>query len=260
MKRILNITLWVVILAGIMVLLSFINAEKKKITCKSFDVVIEYHDSDPMISPGYVEEIVYSDFDSLIGKKLSEIDLTAIEKRVNEIPFVQSAEVYASLFGNMKINAIQRQPILRVINSKNKSFYIDKTGAAVPVRSGFSCRMVVASGNIKLDYTDLENPNEEKPLGADKKLIDDLYILASYINGNEFLKAQIEQIYVSKSKEFELVPKVGRQVIYFGGIDNMEKKFSNLIAFYNKGINKKGWDKYKSINLKFDNQVVCAKK
>ena len=260
MKRVLNITLWIVIMAGIMVLLSFINAEKKKITCKSFDVVIEYNDSDPMISPDYVEKIVYSDFDSLIGRKLSEIDLVSIEKRVNEIPFVQSAEVYTSLFGNMKIKAVQRQPILRVINSKNKSFYIDKTGAAVPVRSGFSCRTVVASGNIRLNYSDLENVNEGKPKDADKNLINDLYTLANYINGNEFLKAQIEQVYVNKSKEFELVPKVGRQVIYFGGIDNMEKKFGNLIAFYDKAINKKGWDKYKTINLKFENQVVCAKK
>jgi len=247
-------------MAGIMVLLSFVNAEKKKITCKSFDIFIEYYDSDPMISPDYVQEIVYSGFDSLIGRKLSEIDLTAIEKRVIEIPFVESAEVYTSLFGNMKINVVQRQPILRVINSKNKSFYIDQTGAAVPVRSGFSCRTVVASGNIRSDYSDMDSSKEAKPGDADRKLINDLYTLASYINQNEFLKAQIEQIYVNKSKEFELVPKVGRQVIIFGGIDNMEKKFNNLITFYNKGINKKGWDKYKTINLKFDNQVVCAKK
>lgn len=260
MKRILNITLWVIVMAGILVLLSFVNAEKKKITCKSFDVFIEYFDSDPMISPDYVQEIVYSNFDSLIGRKLTEIDMAAIEKRVNEIPFVESAEVYTSLFGNMKINVVQRQPILRVINSKNKSFYIDQTGAAVPVRSGFSCRTVVASGNIRLNYSDMETSKETKPVDADKILINNLYTLASYINQHEFLKAQIEQIYVNKSKEFELIPKVGRQIIIFGAIDNMEKKFNNLIVFYNKGINRKGWDEYKLINLKFDNQVVCTKK
>ncbi|RLD54531.1 MAG: cell division protein FtsQ, partial [Bacteroidetes bacterium] len=84
--------------------------------------------------------------------------------------------------------------------------------------------------------------------------------LAFYINDDEFLKAQIEQIYVTESKEFELIPKVGRQLILFGGIENMEKKFNNLIAFYKKGMKNNGWTKYKTINLKFENQVVCAKK
>ena len=262
MKRILNITMWIVILAGITVLLSFINAEKSKITCKSFNVVIDYQDSDPMISPEYLEEIVFSDFDSLVGRKISEIDLLAIEKRVNDIPFIESAEVYASLFGNMKINAVQRKPILRVINSNNKSYYIDFAGTAVPMPSGFSCRTLVASGNIKPGYSDLEKFKTEATSkdSLEIKLIEDLHTLAYYIHNDEFLNAQIEQIYVTKGKEFELIPKVGRQLIIFGKIDNMEKKFGKLIAFYNKGMKNNGWIKYKTINLKFENQVVCAKK
>ncbi len=262
MKRVLNITMWIVIFAGITVLLSFINAEKSKITCKSFDVVINYQDSDPMISPEYIEEIVFSDFDSLVGRKVSEIDLLSIEKKVNEIPFIESAEVYASLFGNMKINAVQRKPILRIINSNNKSYYIDFTGTAIPMPLGFSCRTLVASGNIKQSYADLNMAKMEvAPKEAlEIKLIKDLHTLAFYINNDEFLNAQIEQIYVTKGKEFELIPKVGRQLILFGNIDNMEKKFDNLIAFYNKGMKNNGWTKYKTINLKFENQVVCAKK
>lgn len=260
MKRILNVTLWIVVLAGITVLLSFINAEKKKILCKSFEVEIEYYDSNPMISPEYVKQIVYSNFDSIIGERLSEIDIVAIEEEVKEIPFVESAEVYASLFGNLNINVVQRQPIIRIINSKNKSFYIDQTGAAVPIRSGFSCRTLIASGHIRPNYDDMESlQGENSEVSADIELISDLYILATYIKENEFLNAQIEQIYVNKSKEFELIPKVGRQIIFFGGIDSMETKFSNLITFYNKVGSLKDWNKYKTINLKYENQIVCAK-
>jgi cell division protein FtsQ len=64
---------------------------------------------------------------------------------------------------------------------------------------------------------------------------------------------------VNKNTEFELVPKVGRHIIVFGDIDNMEKKFDKLIVFYKEGLNKTGWDKYKIINLKYENQVVCSK-
>jgi len=74
------------------------------------------------------------------------------------------------------------------------------------------------------------------------------------------LKIQIEQIYVTKNREYEFVPKVGRHIIIFGGIENMNEKFKKLLVFYHQGINNAGWNTYKSINLKFENQVVCSKK
>ena len=57
-----------------------------------------------------------------------------------------------------------------------------------------------------------------------------------------------------------MVPLVGSQIIYFGTIDNYKKKFKKLEATYKKGFLYKGWNKYKSINLKFENQVECEKK
>jgi len=91
-------------------------------------------------------------------------------------------------------------------------------------------------------------------------LLIDLFKLSSFITQDQFLKAQIEQIYVTKTGEFELIPKVGRHLIIFGGIEDMENKFDKLLVFYHQGMNKTGWDKYKTINLKFENQVVCSKK
>ena len=89
--------------------------------------------------------------------------------------------------------------------------------------------------------------------------IQKLYIINRYIQEDSFLQAQIEQIYINKSNEIELVPKVGRHLILFGDIDNMETKFENLIVFYEQGMKKAGWKKYKTINLKYSNQVICSK-
>ena len=43
-------------------------------------------------------------------------------------------------------------------------------------------------------------------------------------------------------------------------IDNAENKLAKLEVFYKEAMMKSGWEKYKIINLKFKNQVVCTKK
>lgn len=253
MNRVLHIIFWVIIAAGILVLVSFIEAKHKQTTCKSFDISIEYDDDDPLISVDEIRQTIYDSFDTLIGKKLSDINPVQIENMVNEIDFVANADVYTSITGKMNIRVTQRKPIVRIINNANHSFYIDKTGETIPTNQGFPSRVLIANGFIDINYTDtLSIVNNGK--------LAEIYRLATYILNDPLLKIQIEQIYVTKNREYEFVPKVGRHIIIFGGIENMDEKFKKLLVFYHQAINNAGWNTYKSINLKFENQVVCSKK
>ena len=47
--------------------------------------------------------------------------------------------------------------------------------------------------------------------------------------------------------------------IDFGKIINVEEKFKNYQAFFQKAVQDKTIEKYKNINLKFTQQVVCTK-
>ena len=76
---------------------------------------------------------------------------------------------------------------------------------------------------------------------------------------SRFLKAQIEQVYVDKTGEFELFPRVGNHIIVFGNAEDIDKKFERLLIFYRNGLSKTGWNKYNVINIKYENQVVCSK-
>lgn len=263
MKNTFKIIIWIAVIAGIIVLGGFINIEKKKAVCKKFEVNIDYDDSDPLITVDDIKEKVYKSYDSLVGKKIKDIDLDTIEKIVNEIKYVAKGDVYTTLSGNVEINIIQRKPVVRIINRRNQSFYIDQEGVPFPLGKEYSSRVIIANGNIKetlndttklYGYKDFREMNIENP-----SVLQKIYLLATYINSDDFLKAQIEQIYVNKNSKFELVPKVGRHIIIFGDIDDMEKKFDKLYVFYKEGLNKTGWDKYKVINLMYENQVVCSK-
>ena len=134
----------------------------------------------------------------------------------------------------------------------------------MPLSSKYSSHVLIANGNIiehyevnrtRVIYCDQENENWEK-----NHLMCDLYELSKFIYENDFWRAQIEQIYVNDEYEFELIPRVGAHIIYFGSIENYKTKFRNLRAFYVQGLNNLGWNEYEKISLKFENQVICTKR
>lgn len=70
----------------------------------------------------------------------------------------------------------------------------------------------------------------------------------------------IEQIVVYPDGEWLLVPRVGDFDVHFGRPVNMETKLKRLAVFLGEYLPRMGWDTYSSINLKYDNQIVCTRK
>ena len=62
------------------------------------------------------------------------------------------------------------------------------------------------------------------------------------------------------NKEISLKLRLLDFEVSVGNIDNLEVKLKNLKAFYQKAKKDNMLDIYKSVNLQFDNQVVCTKK
>ena len=73
-----------------------------------------------------------------------------------------------------------------------------------------------------------------------------------YFAEDSFWNAQIEQIHVLPGKNIELVPRVGDHLIYLGKMAGFEKKLKRVKAFYERGLNQVGWNKYSRINVEFD--------
>ena len=60
--------------------------------------------------------------------------------------------------------------------------------------------------------------------------------------------------------EFVLNTRVGGQKIYLGKIGDLNQKFMNLKSFFSKTMADETIENYSTINLKYNNQVVCTKK
>nr|WP_068890716.1 cell division protein FtsQ [Pedobacter panaciterrae] len=241
---------WVVSLAGIIVLMSFVSIKKNTVTCVNIKILIP--GADNFIEREEVDAILKQSQGVLIGKKLEQINLEEIEKKLKANPYIAFATVYADMNGVIHINVKQRQPILRVINLSDQDFYIDRNGLKMPISPNFTASVLVANGRI------LENFSGKVDTLI-TKLAKDLYKTASYIKQDTLWDAQIEQLIVDDKNDIQLVPRVGNQRIILGTADSLEVKMRNLRAFYNKAMPKVGWDTYKTINIKYTNQVVCEK-
>ncbi len=251
--------IWIILIAGIISTILYFRLIQKESVCKNVLVNINKNNNDePYVTEDEIYSLITNSKDSVIGKKINEIDLQKFEDKIKANPYVSDAEIFSSFGGNLKVRITQRQVLMRIINSKGQNFYITTDGVIIPVKTGVSSRVIVANGNINNKYSKLLKIFNSENNKEDAVLLK-LYKLAKYIKSDNFLNATIEQIYVNSPNEFELIPKTGKHLIQFGDTNNMKKKFDNLIVFYKDGLRRVGWDKYKVVNLKYLNQVVCSK-
>jgi cell division protein FtsQ len=79
------------------------------------------------------------------------------------------------------------------------------------------------------------------------------------IYDDEFLKKNIIGVQVLPQDELLMKNRNYDFDILFGKPINVEKKFNNYKAFFQKEVTDSVVRKYKKINLKFTQQVVCIK-
>ena len=263
MNKIKKILPWISILLYLVIILPLIGAKKKDLKCESINVRILDETNNFFIEESDVLSMLSDKGEQIIANDIYSIDVNKMEEFLLLHPSVKKANVHRTLYGKIEIQITQRNPILRIINKNRESFYVDEEGKIMPLSSKYTAHALIASGNINLNYTKLLAAQKaeigDKSVDNSNRLLLDLYKLASYIYHDEFWRAQIEQIYV-KNNNYELIPRVGTHLIELGSVDNYANKFRNLKALYTQGLPKAGWNNYKKINLKYNNQVICTKR
>lgn len=83
------------------------------------------------------------------------------------------------------------------------------------------------------------------------------------VEKDDFWRSEIVQIVVTKgpggAPEIELVPRTGSHTVIFGSPDDAEEKFAKLLTFYRRGLRNIGWEAYRTIDVRYKEQVVCTK-
>lgn len=240
-KKVMNLLLWLVLLAYFPIVMSFVSAEKAEAECVNVVASIENISDDVMITRKVLESKVKHAWPALAGTKLNELNLYDMEREIEKSAVVKNCQMYTTPSGTLHVSVLQREPIMHVFNSSG-SYYMDSDKCKITSQSDVRANTVVVNGNV------------------DDKSINDLIKICLYLKENNFWRSQIEQIYVTAKHEFILIPRVGDHTIEFGEGDRIEEKFDNLLTLYKKGWQPKEWNLYSRVSVKYRGQIICTKR
>lgn len=171
-------------------------------------------------------------------KRLGDLDIPALEKRLNQLPAVDSANVFLNLNGKLNLDIKQRVPSFR-LNNDGKDFYVDEKGIEFPLSDNYSHPCMLVMGDVKKSEY--------------KKLVE----LIDKIDRDEFSRKYF--IGIAKEKEsYHLFTSEGNYRVEIGDLDNIEIKVKGFKTFVEKYLVKQAPEKYTKISVKFDNQIVTT--
>ncbi len=241
-----------IILALVIFIISigFVHKKQEATLCKKLFISIENQQGNFFINEADITTLVTNNGrEMVINLPYETFKLKDIEARVKNHKYVQSAQVYRDLAGNMMIDARQERPIARILNSSGADFYISEAGEILPVSRRFTARVMVLKGSFFNKYLD-------KNMLADQQG-KDLFQFIKFIEKDKFWSAQFAQLEVDKRGMIEIFPQVTKQTIEFGSTHQFDKKLKNLKIFYDKILPDRGWNRYNRVNLEFENQIIC---
>ncbi|HIZ86916.1 MAG TPA: hypothetical protein IAC03_01995 [Candidatus Coprenecus pullistercoris] len=226
----------------------------EKELCTGISVTIADSSVNRFVSGQDIQDIITSSGISPLGRRRAEVNLHDIETLLESRSAIKSSEASISRDGNLRITVTQRRPVLR-IQTPAGAFYVDDTGYIFPWVSTFTSYVPVISGHIPVR---LEEGYRGVPEQSDRKWIERIISLASYLGSHPAWNAQIQQIYVESNGDLVFYNVIGDQKIIFGAVDDIAYKFEKLRIFYNSIVPVYGWERYSAVNLKFSDQIICT--
>lgn len=241
-KRILGIVI-VALMAGYLVFsLSSLTDNPRGTVCEGLDFKIQDSLHYGLLTPGMITGLLDEWRMNPVGKELDQIDLDSMEHIIMNHPMVLSAECFKTAGKTVKIKIHTCVPLVRVLGDYGTDYLVDSRGRILE-RNRSVVQVPVATGHISREFASTG-----------------LVKLVETVNESRFWKAQVEQINIDANGQIELVPRVGNHLIKLGNADNLEEKLDRLMMFYQDGLNKIGWNKYSSISVAYDGQVVCRRR
>ena len=171
-------------------------------------------------------------------KKIGDINIPELEKKLNQLPAVDSANVYLNLNGNLNLDIKQRVPAFR-LNKDDRDFYVDEKGVEFPISKNYSFPCMLVMGNVKKsEYVKLAE-------------------LISKIDNDDFSKKYFIGI-AKKKGNYELLTNEGYFKVEIGDLEKIDLKVKGFKAFVEKYLIHQNPEKYTKVSVKYDNQIVTT--
>ncbi len=242
MKRYKTVIKFTLVTVVIVFLYGFASHRNSLKSNKEVKIVFE-NGKNLFVSYEMVNKLLIQNLEPYKNQSKENINLNKLEGLLQRNEMIENAEIFLTLSGGLGAIITQRTPVLRVAN-ESETYYYDKLGEKMPLSDNYSARVPITTNAISGQGNN------------------DIITLSNIIRNDNFLQKQIIGIKLiegEKKDQFELKTRVGDQKIIFGDLSRIEEKIAKLKVFYQKIMLDSTIADYKTINLKFYNQIVCEK-
>lgn len=257
-KKVLSIILWVITGAALIALFIFGRKSYLETPLKGISFTIErshtkgFVENDSIIAHAYA--ICGMDHQAAIAT----VDMMRLGRMLESNPWIAESGAHIGLSDTLFIMAREYEPVLRVYNHKGLSVYLTNDGIVIPSSPHYTPHLIIASGNY--DFTvPAKNSHVADSLYRNTGLGETLAI-AQAIGKEPFLRDHIGQIYRNNDNDYELIVNNLPVQVLLGDTSAVDNKLYRLKTLLEKYHGTEELVNYKSMNLKYKNQIVCTKK
>jgi cell division protein FtsQ len=238
-KRAWNIILWLLSFTGTCLLLAFEYAEENSQTVNNIDIELIQPANQLFLNKEDISYLIHKQIDKIIDEPLRTINTHLLEESLENHDFIQDAEVFSTLDGNLSVRVKQKEVIARIIHAQHR--YLDAEGNTLPLNKNFTAKVPVITGR------------------TDSVALSQSYEMIQLLQNTPYFESWLAEIHINQNLSMEFVPTRGRHRVIFGNLDQKEEKLKKLQAFYTTMVNESNLKAWRTLNVSYNNMLVSTK-
>ena len=242
-KKILSIVLWVVTGGALIVLFAFGRSKYLETPLKGIELRLERSHASGFVDRDSLLAHARAVCDVAHQNKIENIHMDKVYKLLTENPWIERGSAFIDLNDTLYIEAKEYEPVLRVYGMDGRSVYVTAEGVIIPSSPHYTPHLMIASGHF-----------------VEGNGIHEALAIAKAINNDDYLSQHIGQIYLNQDNEFEVTVNNLPPKVIVGDTSEIGDKLSRLRVMLEKYNNTEELIGYKTLDLKYKNQIVCTKK
>ena len=195
-------------------------------------------------------------YGAYIGQRLDSIRLHQVESILDVQSAILKSEAYTTEDGLLNIRLTQREPVVRFQKGRY-GFYADCNGFIFPLQENYTSPVPVMDGAVPIKAT--EGYKGAPGTEEEKAWIAGVISLVQYMEKTRIWAENIVQMHVEDDGDIVMIPREGNERFIFGSPFDAAAKFGRMADYYRYILPDKGEGYYRTVNVKFDKQIVCKK-
>jgi len=248
--KIFKITVYFLLILGILALLMWAGIKAKKQTCTGISIVVRAAKNSELLTKSDILNILKQNNFEWEGKMIEEIKRPSIKKILAQENYIKSVDNVYFLGSKLQIEVSLHDILLKVVPNHGEKFLLDVNGTYLPYSPKVGSDVIVATGFIS---------NKNKTIPIENTEFYELFQMASLIKKDPFYENLFNKLYVNDKQEIILFPKDEKLPVLFGTVQDAESKLKTLKYMYKEVLPYMNENKYAQLDVRFKNRIVATK-